>query len=108
MNEDKKQFTGVCDTNVQELCVGDTVKLFHQTGTVVFEEGAFGIVFLETIDWDTVNRQVEERTLNAPSFCYNDVFVSFWELLWNFNCEQEICSVVERIPNPNYHEDKSL
>lgn len=43
-------------------------------------------------DWE--GSEFEDRT--SPDFCFNDNFISFWELLWNFNCDDN-CDVVERI-----------
>lgn len=92
-----KEYTGVCDGNARELCVGDKVGLFGMSGKVVFECGAYGIGFETLIDWDKIEEKIPEMTgcNNSPCFCYNDNFVSFWELLWNFNCEDDLCYVVE-------------
>ena len=93
----RTDYTGVCDNEAREMKVGDTVSLFGMIGTVVFECGAYGIGFTETIDWDVLERKIPEITgcNNIPCFCYNDNFISFWELLWNFNCEDDLCCVVE-------------
>ena len=94
--EASREYTGVCDDNARELCVGDKVGLFGMTGTVVFECGAYGIGFETLIDWDKIEEKIPEMTgcNNSPCFCYNDNFVSFWELLWNFNCGDDLCYVV--------------
>lgn len=93
----RTDYTGVYDNEAGEMKVGDTVNLFGMIGTVVFECGAYGIGFTETIDWDVLERKIPEITgcNNSPCFCYNDNFISFWELLWNFNCEDDLCCVVE-------------
>lgn len=92
-----QDYAGVCDNEAREMKVGDTVNLFGMIGAVVFECGAYGIGFTETIDWDVLERKIPEITgcNNSPCFCYNDNFISFWELLWNFNCEDDLCCVVE-------------
>ena len=95
----KNKEIGITDANLEKLRVGDTVRLFKQTGEIIFESGAYGIGFLETIDWDYIDSQIPivTGTDNNPRFCRNDNFVSFWELLWNFNCEEDYCSVVEKL-----------
>lgn len=94
--------TGVTDKDFQELFLDDKVVLldrFH--GTVVFESGAYGIGFdiENTLDWDYIESQIKPVTGcdNQPAFCRNDNFVSLWELLWNFNCEDDVCVVLEKI-----------
>ena len=32
-------------------------------------------------------------------FCYNDNFISLWEMMWNYNQEENSCYVVEVIGN---------
>lgn len=97
--------TSVFDTNGHMLYIGDTVKLFDFDGIIVFEAGAFGIG-LCNIDWDFIESKIPEITgcNNTPYFCHNDNFISFWELLWNFNCEDNCCSVVTKIIDPNREE----
>lgn len=95
--------SGVYDNNLRELMLGDKVILldrFH--GTVIFESGAYGIGFdaENTLDWEYIKSQIEPVTgcRNAPAFCYNDNFVSLWELLWNFGGiehENDVCAVLK-------------
>ena len=90
----------VCDKNINELEIGDKVSLFGKTGEVVYDSGAYGIYFKEGIDWDLIESKIPEITGcdNAPHFCHNDNFVSFWELMWNFNCcIENVCEVVTKI-----------
>lgn len=93
--------TDIYDTNLDCIFTCDKVSLFGQTGTVCYECGAYGIGFEETIDWDNIKSKIFDVTgcNNTPCFCYNDNFISFWELLWNFNCEENHCGVVEIISN---------
>ena len=58
----RTDYTGVCDNEAGEMKVGDTVNLFGMIGTVVFECGAYGIGFTETIDWDVLERKIPEIT----------------------------------------------
>ncbi|MBO5373752.1 MAG: hypothetical protein J6A75_13685 [Lachnospiraceae bacterium] len=96
------EITNISDCNGNSICVGDTVVLFGMVGTVCFECGAYGIGFNQ-IDWELIEGNIYEITgcNNNPSFCYNNNFISFWELLWNFNCEENYCIVVEKISQQN-------
>lgn len=89
--------TGVLDMNFNKIHTGDEVSLFGMIGEVVFESGAYGIGFQDIIDWNLIESKIPEITgcNNYPRFCHNDNFISFWELLWNFNCEEDCCIVVE-------------
>lgn len=91
-------FSGVLDEELNEMVLGDKVILLDRfVGSVVFECGAYGIGFDEPLDWDYIESQIEPVTGcdNSPAFCRNDNFVSLWELLWNFNCEEDVCTVVK-------------
>lgn len=90
--------TGIYDCNLKHINVGDEVSLFGMVGTVKFECGAYGIGF-DKIDWELIENKILEITGcdNQPYFCYNDNFISFWELIWNFNCEDNVCIVVELV-----------
>lgn len=89
---------GVTDSECSPLCIGDEVELFGMVGTVTFECGAYGIGFSDIIDWDAITSRIHPETGcdNRPDFCFNDNFISFWELLWNFNCDDDCCYVVTR------------
>lgn len=93
----EKAFTGLYDESCNKIHVGDEVKLFDWVGEVVFECGAFGIAFLNTIDWDYIEEQIPIVTgcNNRLHACQNDNFISFWEIMWNFNCEENYCEVVK-------------
>lgn len=92
-------FTGIYDEELNALEVDDEVSLFGMKGTVTFGCGAYGIGFYDEIDWDLIESKILEVTGcdNAPYFCHNDNFISFWELMWNFNCEDNHCTVVNLI-----------
>jgi hypothetical protein len=95
------QYTGITDKEGKKVYVGDKVKFFGMVGEVCFEQGCFGIGTQETIDWKKIKKQILPLTGcdNKPYFCENDNFVSFWELIWNFNGEDEQCDVCEVIDN---------
>lgn len=78
----------------------DVVSLFGIEGEVRIECGAYGISFRDDIDWDFIESKIPEITgcNNTPHFCHNDNFISFWELIWNFNCEfPKVCDVVKKV-----------
>lgn len=95
----RSEDTGVADKNSKELFLGDKVVLLDKfAGTIIFEHGAYGVGFEQAIDWDYVIGQFISLTGRRilPSFCYNDNYVSLWELLWNFNCEDDVCVVLTK------------
>ncbi|MCD8308858.1 MAG: hypothetical protein LUD19_03305 [Clostridia bacterium] len=100
---ERQEDTGVLDMHCKEIKLGDTVELFGMVGEVTFEAGAYGIGFQDPIDWDRLEEEIEPVTgyKNRPDFCYNDNFVSFWELLWNYDGEEDCCGVVEIQPQEN-------
>jgi uncharacterized phage protein (TIGR01671 family) len=102
------QFTGLTDKNGKKIFEGDIVKFFDMIGEVCFTEGCFGIGRGGCIDWDKIEEQILPITgcSNDPHFLYNDNFISFWELLWNFNeCDEQLstCEVIG-----NIHDNKEL
>ena len=74
--------TGVLDKYLREILEGDIVELFGMRGVVAFECGAYGICFQELINYDLLESEIPFN--NLPHFCYNDYFISLWELWWNF------------------------
>lgn len=101
MNKNDKAETSVFDMDGNHIRIGDIVSLFGMAGEVVFECGAYGIGFEQAIDWEIIENEIVRVTgcNNSPDFCYNDNFISFWELLWNFNCEDDCCNVVKIVSN---------
>ena len=91
--------TGVYDIDHRVIFFRDMVSLLGMVGEVTFECGAYGIAFQNPIDWDVIESRIPEVTgcNNYPRFCYNDNFISFWELIWNFNCEDNVCIVVKKV-----------
>lgn len=90
-------YTGVYDKNFNHLELEDKVSLFGMIGEVDYICGAYGISFTNPINWELVESKIPDITGcdNNPYFCHNDNYVSFWELLWNFNCEDNHCVVLE-------------
>lgn len=88
------------DKNYKVLELGDEVSLFGKLGEVGIESGAYGIRFRESIDWNFIESKIPEITgcNNTPHFCYNNTFISFWELGLNFKCSiEDVFDVVEKI-----------
>lgn len=88
------------DKNYKALDLNDRVSLFGKIGEVSYESGAYGIYFKDGIDWNLIESKMKElkKCSNTPHFCYNERFISFWELMWNFRCcIEEICDVVEKV-----------
>lgn len=95
-------FTGVVDTELLPVCGGDIVRFLDYVGTVVFQSGCFGIALdiRNSFDWDLIDEEMEQYAgTNQLTACFNDHFISLWEILWNFNCDENICNVIEVIGN---------
>lgn len=100
--ETLREYTGLTDKNSFKVFEGDIVRIADfQYGEVVKECGAFGIAVLPYIDWNYLEKKIAEITgcNNQPCFCYNDNFISLWELMWNYNQEENHCDILEIIGN---------
>jgi len=90
---------------LEKIYEGDNVKICgFKRGKVVFECGAFGIAFND-IDYNVIQQKMDEDSNccgNTYYGCFNDNFVSLWELYWNFNCEENSMRIIEVI----YGEEK--
>lgn len=100
------QYTGLIDKNGVNIFEGDIVDLFGMKGKVVQECGAFGIGFMKTIDYDLLESKIPFN--NSANFCFNDNFISLWEVFWNYEQDDNPLYEVEIIGNVHDNPDLLL
>ena len=90
------QYTGMnCENGA--LFEGDVVEFFGMRGEIVRECGAFGIAVSKGIDYDLLESKIPHN--NSANFCYNDNFISLWELFWNYEQDDNPLFEVKIIGN---------
>lgn len=85
------------DKYYNSIKIGDTVSLFGEIGQVNEEMGALGIYFKEGVNWELVKNKLKkmENCKKTLYFCYNETFVSFWEIMNNLTGSiEDVCHVV--------------
>lgn len=78
---------------------GDIVRFCSHEGEVVFEFGCLGVVVENGIDYDVLQKFMDENEDvccgNEFSGCMNDHFISLWEIYENFNCIEDYFWMLE-------------
>ena len=111
-----KKETGFFDHNGEELIVGDYVEVCgRQIARVCFENGAYGLTFSKKIDYERLKKYADEP---FPKFIGNETYLSFYEILMNWNVEgyrlicllklEDAASVKDEIVGRLYLEKKTI
>ena len=100
------EFTSLYDKNGKGIYAGDIVKFLDSEYMVIFEVGTFGLGSYIQIDYDKIEKEVEETTDNDYSGVHCDNFISLWTIYWNFNCDDDVITQIEVIGN--IYENKEL
>ena len=88
------------DKYYNSIKIGDAVSLFGEIGQVNEEMGALGIYFKDGVNWELVKDKLEkiENCKNTLYFCYNETFISFWEIMNNLTGSiEDVCEVVSKL-----------
>lgn len=100
------QYTCMYDQEGTEIFEGDIVRVVGLfVGVIIFQAGAFGVYtgynLNNYIDYDYLASEIASITgcNNSPHFCYEDYFISLYELYVNYNGEENCIPGIEVIGN---------
>ena len=88
------------DKYYNSIKIGDAVSLFGEIGQVNEEMGALCIYFKDGVNWELVKDKLEkmENCKKTLYFCYNETFISFWEIMNNLTGSiEDVCEVVSKL-----------
>jgi len=91
---------GLFDKNGIEFKINDKVLFLGEEGEICYECGAFGIAFENHINYNKIEKELCNMDIyNLTRFygVFNDNFISFWEIYWNFDCEDNYMYNIEII-----------
>lgn len=93
--------TGVTDKNGKKIWKNDIVDFLGNKGIIKYNCGCFGIAFMEYIDWEEIEANIYPVTGcdNLLHACKNDNFISLWEIMWNFNDEENSVYTLDVVGN---------
>ena len=89
------------DMNSKRVHEGDAIRFCGHKGKVVFECGCLGVAVEDGIDYDALQKFMDSHEVeccgNEFTGCFNDNFISLWEIYWNFGCMENYLWMVEII-----------
>jgi len=92
--------TGLIYKNYDNIELHDPVNLFGMLGRICFELGAYGIGFQDCIDYNLIQEEMDKDSNccgNEYNGCFNDNFLSLYELYDAFNCDEGCIYVLEKL-----------
>ncbi len=96
-------YTGLFEEKGNQIKLGQKLYFLNrQVVEVVFECGAYGIATKDQFDYDFIQANMDDDSNccgNEYHGCFNDNFISLWELYWNFNCEEEYSNQLRLFSN---------
>lgn len=93
------QFTGLYDKNCRKIFEGDVVNFNKQIGHIVFEYGSYGVGFKGDINYKRLRKFVNDCLDNTYDGCFNDNFISLFEIYYNLNDIDDRIDEIEVIGN---------